>query len=135
MRSRIDRIKKYIILLIIILVLAIVIFITYNGNIPVQWNGNQISSYMNKYFILLFPVIAVFLLMYLEDFIRCFIDKNAIDIKKLDFFNILSQIIIIGVEAQILLNLIEIRVNIIVLLILCAAMSGVIKRIYDTDYH
>jgi hypothetical protein len=86
---------------------------------------------MNKYFILLFPVIAVFLLMYLEDFIRCFIDKNAIDIKKLDFFNILSQIIIIGVEAQILLNLIEIRVNIIVLLILCTAMSGVVKRIYD----
>lgn len=66
--------------------------------------------------------------MYLEDFIRCFMDKNSIDIKKFDFFNILSQIIIIGVEAQILLNSIKIRVNIIVIPILCVAVSGIVKR-------
>lgn len=118
-----EKMEKYSIVSIILAfinsIFGIIAFFMLKGDIPIQWSGNEVSRSVGKNYILVFPVIAVILVIFAEKMIYYVSYKwfrNAND-KIVSFINMFLQIVLLTIQAYIILYIVGLRISIAVILI------------------
>ncbi|MGN0432677.1 MAG: DUF1648 domain-containing protein, partial [Lachnospiraceae bacterium] len=87
------------------------------AEIPIQWSGGKVSSFVNKQFIFAFPIACVMLRFVLRPFIWRWIKINIIDSESVtDYITNYLCLIALSVETFIILYLKEIVKHVTVML-------------------
>lgn len=107
------------------IIVGVILFFILKGDIPIQWNGNEVSTMAEKSYILVFPVIAVILIAFGRIFInyvsyKWFRNTNN---KIVSFVNMFLQIILLTIQLYIVLYIQGMRITIGIILLIELAIG------------